>query len=222
MIVADRARHGHPHAAAGYAVAADRRRRGHRARAHRSPMRRSRITAWRSRRMRSSRCAPATGETIWRFDRDGQKPTRAMPGQVAADMVIHDEQGGRGRHRPSAPCLDGIEVAGKTGTTNSYRDAWFVGYTGNFVCGVWFGNDDYSPTQPHDRRLAAGADLARHHGLCASGHRAQARCPALPVPPGAHAAAGCRRQERNPASRRRRARSADASAAPIPGSASNA
>src|SRR5262249_55720365 len=36
--------------------------------------------------------------------------------------------------------------AGKTGTTNAYRDAWFVGYTGNFTCAVWYGNDDYSPT----------------------------------------------------------------------------
>ena len=41
--------------------------------------------------------------------------------------------------------LNGIRAAGKTGTTNAYRDAWFVGYTANFVCGVWFGNDDYSP-----------------------------------------------------------------------------
>jgi penicillin-binding protein 1A len=40
--------------------------------------------------------------------------------------------------------LDGIKSAGKTGTTNAYRDAWFVGFTGNFVCGVWFGNDDYT------------------------------------------------------------------------------
>ncbi len=42
--------------------------------------------------------------------------------------------------------LDGIPTAGKTGTTNAYRDAWFVGYTGNFTCAVWYGNDDYSPT----------------------------------------------------------------------------
>jgi PAS domain-containing protein len=41
--------------------------------------------------------------------------------------------------------LDDIKTAGKAGTTNSYRDAWFVGYTGNFVCGVWYGNDDHSP-----------------------------------------------------------------------------
>ena len=42
--------------------------------------------------------------------------------------------------------LDGIPTAGKTGTTNAYRDAWFVGFTGNFTCAVWYGNDDYSPT----------------------------------------------------------------------------
>ena len=40
--------------------------------------------------------------------------------------------------------LDGIRSAGKTGTTNAYRDAWFVGYTGNLVAGVWYGNDDHS------------------------------------------------------------------------------
>jgi penicillin-binding protein 1A len=40
--------------------------------------------------------------------------------------------------------LDGIKAAGKTGTTNAHRDAWFVGFTGNFICGVWFGNDDYT------------------------------------------------------------------------------
>ncbi len=38
----------------------------------------------------------------------------------------------------------GRDVAGKTGTTNDYRDAWFVGYTADFVTGVWVGNDDNS------------------------------------------------------------------------------
>ena len=42
--------------------------------------------------------------------------------------------------------IDGIPTAGKTGTTNAYRDAWFAGFTGNFTCAVWYGNDDYSPT----------------------------------------------------------------------------
>ncbi|MEZ5856740.1 MAG: PBP1A family penicillin-binding protein [Hyphomicrobiaceae bacterium] len=37
------------------------------------------------------------------------------------------------------------QVAGKTGTTQDFRDAWFVGYTSHLVGGVWFGNDDGSP-----------------------------------------------------------------------------
>ncbi|QBX33630.1 penicillin-binding protein [Paracoccus liaowanqingii] len=36
-------------------------------------------------------------------------------------------------------------VAGKTGTTSSYRDAWFVGFTEQYVTGVWMGNDDNAP-----------------------------------------------------------------------------
>lgn len=42
--------------------------------------------------------------------------------------------------------LEMTPAAGKTGTTQSYRDAWFVGFTGNYVAAVWLGNDDYSPT----------------------------------------------------------------------------
>ena len=38
--------------------------------------------------------------------------------------------------------INGVRIAGKTGTTNAYRDAWFVGFTGNMVGGVWYGNDD--------------------------------------------------------------------------------
>ncbi len=40
-----------------------------------------------------------------------------------------------------------FEIAGKTGTSQDYRDAWFVGYTSYLVAGVWAGNDDNSPTQ---------------------------------------------------------------------------
>jgi penicillin-binding protein 1A len=35
-------------------------------------------------------------------------------------------------------------AAGKTGTTQDFRDAWFVGYTAHYVAGVWIGNDDNS------------------------------------------------------------------------------
>jgi penicillin-binding protein 1A len=85
-----------------------------------------------------------TGELIWRWDRDGKKPVQVIPPQVANDMnMIMNKVVEEGTARRAQ--LDGIRAAGKTGTTNAHRDAWFVGYTGNFVAGVWFGNDDYAP-----------------------------------------------------------------------------
>jgi penicillin-binding protein 1A len=49
--------------------------------------------------------------------------------------------------------LPGYPAAGKTGTSQDYRDAWFIGYTGHLVAGVWLGNDDNSPT----KKLTGGA-----------------------------------------------------------------
>ncbi len=43
--------------------------------------------------------------------------------------------------------IPGWTAAGKTGTSQDFRDAWFVGYTANLVTGVWLGNDDNSPTK---------------------------------------------------------------------------
>jgi penicillin-binding protein 1A len=83
------------------------------------------------------------GDLIWRWDRDGKKPVQVLTPQVAMDMnlmmskVVEDGTAKRA-------ILDGIKAAGKTGTTNAYRDAWFVGFTGNMICGVWYGNDDYT------------------------------------------------------------------------------
>ena len=41
----------------------------------------------------------------------------------------------------------GWQIAGKTGTTNSARDAWFIAFTGDYVAGVWMGYDDNTPLQ---------------------------------------------------------------------------
>jgi penicillin-binding protein 1A len=85
------------------------------------------------------------GEVVWRFDRDGKKPVQVFRPQVALDMnfmLNKAVEEGTGKRT----LLEGIKSAGKTGTTNAYRDAWFVGYTGNYVGGVWYGNDDYAPT----------------------------------------------------------------------------
>jgi penicillin-binding protein 1A len=86
------------------------------------------------------------GNVIWRFDRDGPKPRQVMKEQVAKDMVFMMNkvvEEGTGKRAQ----LEGIKVAGKTGTTNAFRDAWFMGYTGNYVGGVWMGNDDYTSTK---------------------------------------------------------------------------
>ena len=50
--------------------------------------------------------------------------------------------------------MPGWPAAGKTGTSQDFRDAWFVGYTANLVTGVWLGNDNSSPT-----RRATGGGL---------------------------------------------------------------
>ncbi len=85
------------------------------------------------------------GELIYRHDRDGPRPAQVVSPQVAADMnflLSKVPEEGTGKRA----ALPGIRSAGKTGTTDSYRNAWYVGYTGNLVAAVWLGNDDYSST----------------------------------------------------------------------------
>ncbi len=56
-------------------------------------------------------------------------------------MLVQVPERGTGRRA----ALTMTRVAGKTGTTQNYRDAWFVGFTGNFTAAVWFGNDNFTP-----------------------------------------------------------------------------
>jgi penicillin-binding protein 1A len=107
------------------------------------------------------------GEPVWRWDRDGKKPRQVMRPDVAQNMIFMMNkvvEEGTGRRAQ----LDGIKAAGKTGTTNAYRDAWFMGYTGNFVCGVWFGNDDYSPT---NRMTGGSLPAMTWHEIMAYAHQ---------------------------------------------------
>jgi penicillin-binding protein 1A len=84
------------------------------------------------------------GEMIYRHDRDTPPPEQIFDAAKIIEMdgmLKQVVEGGTGRRAH----LDNIEAAGKTGTTNGYKDAWFVGFTGNFVCAVWYGNDDDTP-----------------------------------------------------------------------------
>ncbi|MTI18527.1 PBP1A family penicillin-binding protein [Rhodobacteraceae bacterium RKSG542] len=56
-------------------------------------------------------------------------------------MMAHVVANGTGRKAQ----LEGRPVGGKTGTTQGFRDAWFIGYTGSLTTGVWLGNDNNSP-----------------------------------------------------------------------------
>ena len=85
--------------------------------------------------------------------------------------------------------IDGVRIAGKTGTTNNYRDAWFVGYSANLVAGVWVGNDDYSSTN----RMTGGSLPAMiWHAAMAYAHQGIE----IKTLPGIPPAAGARRRAR--------------------------
>ena len=74
--------------------------------------------------------------------------------------------------------VPGFDLAGKTGTTSDYRDAWFVGYTGGFVAAVWVGRDDNTPMR---RVTGGGAPAAVWQGFMS---RALPRLRAEPIPGG--------------------------------------
>jgi penicillin-binding protein 1A len=87
------------------------------------------------------------------YDRSVDRPPRApVIGQPSlaymTQMMRSVITSGTGT-RANVP---GHDLAGKTGTTSDYRDAWFVGYTGGFVTAVWVGKDDNKPM----RRVTGG------------------------------------------------------------------
>ncbi|MBV9015021.1 MAG: PBP1A family penicillin-binding protein [Alphaproteobacteria bacterium] len=81
------------------------------------------------------------GRTIYRRAGSGPGPVIApelagMMDEMLAGVIGHGTGKSAALPRPAA---------GKTGTTQEYRDAWFIGFTADLVAGVWLGNDDNTP-----------------------------------------------------------------------------
>ncbi|NSY16633.1 penicillin-binding protein [Neorhizobium sp. AL 9.2.2] len=84
------------------------------------------------------------GNILYDFGRDEAPAKRVLSEQATSSMNrILTTIPYQGTARRAA--LDGgIVTGGKTGTSQSYRDAWFIGFTGNYTTAVWFGNDDFT------------------------------------------------------------------------------
>ncbi|MEE2868228.1 MAG: PBP1A family penicillin-binding protein [Pseudomonadota bacterium] len=108
------------------------------------------------------------GKTL--YSRSGDGRGRVIDRRLVGEMNMMMSETlvtGTGR---KARLESGRPAGGKTGTSQDFRDAWFIGYTGNLTTAVWFGNDDNSPT-----RKASGGGLpatvwkevmdASHEGL---------------------------------------------------------
>ena len=81
------------------------------------------------------------GSLVWQ--RTGSGPGQLIAPDIAGEMnQLLEGVIARGTGKAAQ---FGRPEAGKTGTTQDYKDAWFIGYTADLVAGVWFGNDDNTP-----------------------------------------------------------------------------
>jgi penicillin-binding protein 1A len=87
----------------------------------------------------------ANGDLLFsRMDGELSPPRRVFPEEKVAElnsMLAAVVKSGTGRRAD----LGFAPQGGKTGTNQSYRDAWYVGFTAHNVTGVWYGNDDFTP-----------------------------------------------------------------------------
>lgn len=83
-----------------------------------------------------------------------QKSQLQPASNPAARAAMHDVLASVVREGTARGARISVPAEGKTGTSQSYKDAWFIGFTNDIVVGVWVGNDDNTPT-----RGVTGGDL---------------------------------------------------------------
>jgi penicillin-binding protein 1A len=96
-----------------------------------------------------------SGQTIWKARPKQRMAISSVSAAIMTDMleaVIREGTGRRARMLPPP-------LAGKTGTTNDYRDALFVGYAPSVAAGVWVGNDDASTLGPKETGARAALPI---------------------------------------------------------------
>ena len=90
------------------------------------------------------RIRTASGRVLYDHSVGGDQ-RRAVIGQPALSYMIQMMRQVPISGTGTRANVKGYDLAGKTGTTSDYRDAWFMGYTGGFVTAVWVGRDDNTP-----------------------------------------------------------------------------
>ncbi|WP_336287924.1 transglycosylase domain-containing protein [Bartonella sp. CB60] len=107
------------------------------------------------------------GHVVWDWEHNGNKLHRVISKQSAAymnQMMVGVTTRGSGKRAALPMTL----VAGKTGTSQAYRDAWFVGFTGNYTGAVWMGNDDFSSM---NRAFGGGVPAMIWHRIMLYAHQ---------------------------------------------------
>ena len=98
------------------------------------------------------------GELVYSRQRDEAEPERIFKRETAEQMnqmLVGVVESGTGQRAQ----LDFTHAAGKTGTSSSYRDARFMGYTGKLITGVWVGRDDYRPVYRSNGKGMTGGSV---------------------------------------------------------------
>ncbi|HEX7532054.1 MAG TPA: PBP1A family penicillin-binding protein, partial [Methyloceanibacter sp.] len=86
----------------------------------------------------------ASGEVLYNHERDAP-PRKQIFQRKSVEMLNTMMQQVVQAGTARAAQLDFTYSIGKTGTSSNFRDAWFMGMTGQYVAGVWLGNDDFTP-----------------------------------------------------------------------------